>query len=137
VALQGAVDPREWRHVLDALAAIVRTSSAPDGKGYWEVVSDGGIFAFGDAGFTSASGGGYLMGPPMTGSLLSTMERYTGRWAGRLGRSDRGHRRESRRGRLLVESKNLLAKNHVPAFTDTQTHSISAPWTCWSAFYGK
>jgi len=31
-------------------AGVVGISAAPDGKGYWEVASDGGIFAFGDAG---------------------------------------------------------------------------------------
>jgi len=30
---------------------IVGMAATPDGKGYWEVASDGGIFAFGDAGF--------------------------------------------------------------------------------------
>jgi hypothetical protein len=30
---------------------IVGIATTPDGKGYWEVASDGGIFAFGDAGF--------------------------------------------------------------------------------------
>ena len=28
---------------------VVGIASTPDGKGYWEVASDGGIFAFGDA----------------------------------------------------------------------------------------
>jgi hypothetical protein len=29
----------------------------PDGNGYWEVASDGGIFAFGDARFYGSMGG--------------------------------------------------------------------------------
>ena len=29
----------------------------PDGGGYWLVASDGGIFAFGDAGFFGSTGG--------------------------------------------------------------------------------
>ncbi|MGH9108565.1 MAG: fibronectin type III domain-containing protein [Acidimicrobiales bacterium] len=32
-------------------------SVALDGKGYWEVASDGGLFAFGDAGFYGSMGG--------------------------------------------------------------------------------
>ena len=32
-------------------ADMVGMASAPDGKGYWLVASDGGIFSFGDAGF--------------------------------------------------------------------------------------
>jgi ribosomal protein L24E len=31
-------------------------ASTPDGKGYWLVASDGGIFAFGDAGFHGSTG---------------------------------------------------------------------------------
>ena len=27
--------------------------ATPDGKGYWEVAADGGIFSFGDAGSTA------------------------------------------------------------------------------------
>ena len=30
----------------------------PDGKGYWMVGSDGGVFAFGDAGFVGSIAGG-------------------------------------------------------------------------------
>jgi len=32
---------------------IVGMAATPDGNGYWMVASDGGIFAFGDAGSTS------------------------------------------------------------------------------------
>jgi hypothetical protein len=28
---------------------VVAAASTPDGKGYWLVASDGGVFAFGDA----------------------------------------------------------------------------------------
>ena len=31
-------------------------ASTPDGRGYWLVASDGGIFAFGDAGFYGSTG---------------------------------------------------------------------------------
>jgi hypothetical protein len=36
---------------------IVGLAATPDGGGYWEVASDGGIFAFGDAGFHGSMGG--------------------------------------------------------------------------------
>ena len=40
-------------HVLNApISHIVATA---DGKGYWLVASDGGVFAFGDAGFVGSA----------------------------------------------------------------------------------
>ena len=42
---------------------IVGMASTPDGGGYWEVASDGGIFAFGDAGFYGSEGGQHLNDP--------------------------------------------------------------------------
>jgi hypothetical protein len=38
-------------------------ASTPDGNGYWLVGSDGGIFAYGDAGFYGSHGGSPLNGP--------------------------------------------------------------------------
>ena len=35
-------------------APVVGLSRTPDGKGYWLVAADGGVFAFGDALFTGA-----------------------------------------------------------------------------------
>ena len=35
---------------------IVGMASTPDGGGYWEVASDGGIFSFGDAQFYGSTG---------------------------------------------------------------------------------
>jgi hypothetical protein len=35
---------------------IVGIAPTPDGKGYWEVASDGGLFAFGDAQFWGSTG---------------------------------------------------------------------------------
>jgi hypothetical protein len=35
----------------------------PDGKGYWLVASDGGVFAFGDATFNGSMGGTPLNAP--------------------------------------------------------------------------
>jgi ribosomal protein L24E len=42
---------------------IVGLAATPDGNGYWEVASDGGIFAFGDAGFYGSEGGRPLDAP--------------------------------------------------------------------------
>jgi hypothetical protein len=36
---------------------VVGIAPTPDGNGYWEVASDGGIFAFGDAKFYGSMGG--------------------------------------------------------------------------------
>jgi hypothetical protein len=41
----------------------VGISATPDGKGYWLVASDGGIFNFGDAGFFGSAGATALNGP--------------------------------------------------------------------------
>jgi predicted secreted protein len=38
-------------------------AETPDGKGYWEVSADGGLFAFGDAGFYGSMGGARLNSP--------------------------------------------------------------------------
>ncbi len=35
---------------------IVGMAATPDGKGYWLVASDGGIFTYGDAGFYGSAG---------------------------------------------------------------------------------
>jgi N-acetylmuramoyl-L-alanine amidase len=37
-------------------SSLIVGSAAPDGAGYWLVASDGGIFAFGDAGFFGSTG---------------------------------------------------------------------------------
>ena len=42
---------------------VVGMAGTPDGKGYWEVASDGGIFTFGDAGFYGSMGGQPLNAP--------------------------------------------------------------------------
>jgi hypothetical protein len=44
-------------------APIVGMAPTPDGKGYWMVGTDGGIFAFGDAGFFGSEGGMHLNAP--------------------------------------------------------------------------
>jgi hypothetical protein len=42
---------------------IVGMAATADGKGYWNVASDGGLFAFGDAGFYGSTGGWRLNKP--------------------------------------------------------------------------
>src|SRR5690349_1972286 len=41
-------------------APVVGMAATPDGKGYWLVASDGGIFAYGDARFFGSMGGQHL-----------------------------------------------------------------------------
>jgi hypothetical protein len=45
---------------------MVGLASTADGGGYWLVAADGGVFAFGDAGF-SGSIGGHPLVEPMVG----------------------------------------------------------------------
>ena len=42
---------------------VVGMTATPDGHGYWEVASDGGIFSFGDASFFGSMGGKALVAP--------------------------------------------------------------------------
>ncbi|EQD80481.1 hypothetical protein B1A_00847 [mine drainage metagenome] len=35
---------------------VVGMAATPDGKGYWMVAADGGIFSFGDAAFYGSTG---------------------------------------------------------------------------------
>jgi hypothetical protein len=42
---------------------IAGIASTPDGLGYWEVASDGGIFTFGDATFSGSEGATHLNAP--------------------------------------------------------------------------
>jgi hypothetical protein len=45
---------------------IVGIATAPDGGGYWEAAADGGVYAFGDAGF-HGSMGSQALGQPVVG----------------------------------------------------------------------
>ena len=42
---------------------VVGMAATPDGRGYWLVAADGGIFSFGDAGFYGSTGGMSLNAP--------------------------------------------------------------------------
>ena len=44
-------------------AGLVGIASTPDGGGYWLVAADGGVFAYGDAGFHGSTGGMTLNAP--------------------------------------------------------------------------
>ena len=50
-----------WGEVLNE--PVVGMATAAGGKGYWLVASDGGIFAFGDAGYHGSMGGRVLNRP--------------------------------------------------------------------------
>ena len=55
---------------------IVGMSSTPDGKGYWMVASDGGIFSFGDASFYGSMGGTSLTSPVVSIATTPTGQGY-------------------------------------------------------------
>ena len=42
---------------------VVGITPTADGRGYWEVAADGGLFAFGDASFYGSMGGSHLNSP--------------------------------------------------------------------------
>jgi hypothetical protein len=42
---------------------VVGMAGTPDGKGYWEVASDGGVFSFGHAAFAGSAGSQHLNAP--------------------------------------------------------------------------
>jgi hypothetical protein len=45
-------------------------AATPDGKGYWEVGSDGGIFTFGDASYLGSTGA-ITLNQPVVGIAAS------------------------------------------------------------------
>jgi hypothetical protein len=51
-------------------APMVGMTPTSDGQGYWEVAADGGVFAFGDAGFYGSMGGTHL-NQPITGMAVT------------------------------------------------------------------
>ena len=51
------------RRASPSTSPVVGMADTPDGGGYWEVASDGGIFAFGDAAFYGSMGGRPLTAP--------------------------------------------------------------------------
>jgi len=44
-------------------APVVGIAATPDGRGYWLVASDGGVFSFGDAPFEGSMGGTRMNAP--------------------------------------------------------------------------
>ena len=55
-------------------------AATPDGKGYWLVAADGGIFAFGDAGFYGSTGSLPLNKPIVGMAVDARTARATGWW---------------------------------------------------------
>jgi len=49
---------------------VVGMASTPDGKGYWLVAADGGVFAYGDAAF---AGSGAAAGQKVIGLIPSAV----------------------------------------------------------------
>ena len=64
---------------------IVGIALTKDGGGYWEVASDGGIFAFGDAPFYGSTGAIHLNQPIVGMAATPDGERLL---AGGVGRRD-------------------------------------------------
>ncbi|MGC5204420.1 hypothetical protein ACPXA8_27965, partial [Klebsiella pneumoniae] len=56
---------------------IVGMTPTADGKGYWLVASDGGIFSFGDAAFHGSTGG-FRLNQPIVG--MATTPSGAGYW---------------------------------------------------------
>jgi len=59
----GAVVPAALAVAATLSHPVVGVAATPDGKGYWEVASDGGVFALGDAPFEGSTGGDALQAP--------------------------------------------------------------------------
>ena len=80
--------------------AVVGMAPTPDGRGYWLVASDGGIFTFGDAGFYGSTGNIHL-NQPIVGMAATPDGR--GLLAGRL-----------RRRHLHLRRRRLLRLDRQP-----------------------
>ncbi|MHB8221215.1 MAG: hypothetical protein ACYDHU_12995, partial [Acidimicrobiales bacterium] len=57
-------------------APVVGMAATPTGTGYWEVASDGGIFAFGSAQFSGSMGGSPLNAPVVAMAAAPTGKGY-------------------------------------------------------------
>ena len=65
---------------------VVGMAATPDGKGYWFVASDGGIFAYGDAQFYGSTGSIHL-NKPIVGMAATPTAMATGWWRPTAGSS--------------------------------------------------
>jgi hypothetical protein len=63
--------------VVTSANPLVGIASTPSGQGYWQAASDGGVFAFGDAGFYGSMGG-HALNKPVVG--LSPTPSGKGYW---------------------------------------------------------
>jgi hypothetical protein len=64
-----AVGDSRWGESNDFVGVIVGMAATPDGKGYWLVASDGGIFSYGNAIF-SGSVGSLSLGRSVVGMAM-------------------------------------------------------------------
>jgi hypothetical protein len=53
-------------------APVVGIAATPDGKGYWLMAGDGGVFSFGDAKFFGSTGGVHLNAPVVSGTATGS-----------------------------------------------------------------
>ncbi|MGH8921093.1 MAG: hypothetical protein ACRD0H_22630, partial [Actinomycetes bacterium] len=53
---------------------IVGMASTPDGRGYWLVAADGGVFSFGDATYKGSTGAIHLAQPVVGAASLGTVK---------------------------------------------------------------
>jgi hypothetical protein len=61
--VRATVTPSTSPSLAEFTGTPIASTTTPDGRGYWEVASDGGIFAFGDATFEGSMGGQPLNAP--------------------------------------------------------------------------
>ena len=88
-------------------------ASTPDGRGYWLVASDGGIFAFGDAGFFGSTGA-LTLNKPIVGMAATPDGRRL--LAGRLRRR---HLRLRRRRLLRIDRGHQPSTSRSSAWPPT------------------
>ena len=70
----GAIaDHRTLRQgVNHCIGNLLRTEpkvATSDGRGYWSVAADGGVFSFGDAGYLGSEGAGHINAPVVAAAL--------------------------------------------------------------------
>jgi hypothetical protein len=56
-------------HCIGNLLRTEPKVATPDGRGYWSVAADGGVFSFGDAGYLGSEGAGHINAPVVAAAL--------------------------------------------------------------------
>ena len=59
---------------------IQAMAATADGRGYWLVAADGGVFTFGDARFFGSAASSQAGGPPATYVAMASAPRGDGYW---------------------------------------------------------